>query len=820
MFNCINKSIANSIMQNFRIRKFYFLHLLAAAFFIFSSNQIYAEPVILIKPFTSNDSDKAQIGHAISAQIAYYLNHIEKINIMPDFRRRMYSRLIMSNGMDRNSIESLRSYGISIIISGEFEIINNNIIIKPEIIFLNSNNKKTLADVRGSKEKIGSLVFKVFINITNYLQKNEIFINEKQGSSQSLFNSLTPLFQADFSVFDLLGRGIMIESDDPQEAYKLYKKAQKNSYYYFTLNDRVFHSYYVPYNAYRYKYLYYELSSYEKQRNSVMQDDLINHSVMLSELGTSYRRIGMFGPSLNFLEQSNIFLVQTGRISSLHYAENLVSMGESLIDLEKFTQAHSNFTLAIDMADMPEKENPLFFVRCRIGLANSVAGIGSSRLSLKHYKAAIKTLTDLMLDKSLLMANALANYSLVLYNIGDFQESSLNARKAVSILDSLDLANSLMAATVVNILAASEISSGKYEYALKILKVNEAVLNLTGNIKSQVYGDTVYNIAVSYFLSKKDIDAKRYFKIAADTYNSIGHRKNYIRAKAMTGTVQLDYNFFSLASLPSNGSLGLSAEEDSQLQSYTGVYNYKRHIQRVRSRTYPGRHDDTNIFLKDLFSGTSARSMNDIRSVFLNGNSDIKGKNVVFIDIGPAIANSANPGVTAVTLAEDFPSMQVIGLDLPEQVDIFLTKIDQDKVENVRSYKNLFILSGDGTLPLLDQIQNGNWAWKDRKKPVIDKRAPVVIRMANSIDIYFSWNINRKVLNDIASDFETNPVLIFFNRSILYKASGSNKFKMIGYVSVRGFWHQDELLDRLGEAPYTLIDRSDIIEVNQKKNTQ
>jgi hypothetical protein len=204
--------------------------------------------------------------------------------------------------------------------------------------------------------------------------------------------------------------------------------------------------------------------------------------------------------------------------------------------------------------------------------------------------------------------------------------------------------------------------------------------------------------------------------------------------------------------------------------------------------------------------------MRDIRSVFLNGSHDAKGKNVVFIDIGPAIANDKNPGVTAVTLAEDFPSMQVIGLDLPEQVEIFLTKINPDKVENVKSYKNFFILAGDGTLPLREQIQNGNWAWKDRKKPVIDKQAPVVIRMANSIDIYFPWSINRKVLNDISIDFESNPVLIFFNRSILYKASGSNKFKMIGYVSVRGFWHQDESLDRLGESPYTLIDRSEIRE--------
>jgi hypothetical protein len=781
---------------------------------------VYAEPVILIKPFATSDPGKAHIGYAISTQLSYYLNHLEKINVMPDFRWKMYSRLIMSNGSDLNSAEAFRSFGVNMIITGEFKISGNIITISPEIIFLNSNTRKTIKEISGSREKTGAIVFKAFISIADYLEKNDIITSEQQGSSKTLFNSLSPLFQADYSIFDLFGRGLAVEADDPPEAYRIYKKAQKNSYYYFTLNDRVFYSYYVPYNPNRYKYVNYEIGEYEKQRNSIMPEDLVNASVMLAGLGVYYRHINMFNSSLNFFDQSNKYLIQTKRTSSFHYAENLVSLGESMIDLERFTQAHSNFSLAMDMSDISEKENPLFFARCRIGLANSIVGIGNKRLSLKHYRAAIKILNDLMLEKSLLMANALANYSLVLYNIGDFQESSASARKAVSILDSLDLANSVMASIVVNILAASEISGGKYDYALKILKVNENVLNLTGNTRSQVYCDTVYNIAVAYHLSKREIDANRYFRIAADAYLSIGQRRNYARAKAMTGTVQLNYNFFSLSSLPSNGALGLSSEEDSQLQSYTGVYNYKKHIQKVRSRTYPGRQDDTNIFLKDLFYASNSRAMKEIRSVFLNGSHDVKGKNVFFIDIGPAIANANNPGVTAVSLAEDFPSMQVIGLDLPEQVEIFLTKLEPSKVENVRSYKNLSILAGDGTLPLLEQIQNGNWAWKDRKKPVINKRAPVVIRMANSIDIYFPWNTNKKVFNDIANDFESNPVLIFFNRSILYKAAGSNKFRMIGYVSVRGFWHQDESLDRLGEAPYTLIDRSDIIEINQKKNTQ
>jgi hypothetical protein len=413
-------------------------------------------------------------------------------------------------------------------------------------------------------------------------------------------------------------------------------------------------------------------------------------------------------------------------------------------------------------------------------------------------------------SSSLLSAALNGNLALTRFHMGAYEESAASSGAAYQVLVSLGLDHSAMAADLIGIIAAAGFSSGEFESAVNILKTNAVLLNLIGSTRSVIYSETLHNTAAAYKSMKNHAQADRYYRMAAASARSIGNKSALNMAVSKSGTLRVSREAFHLNSLPSYSPLGMSRDEDRQLSTYTGIFSFSRHSQKVKSRTYPGRHDDTNIFLKDILSNDGEPAMKALRPLFLNGSHDRKGKNLYFIDIGPAIANEKNPGITAVTLSEDFPSMQVIGIDLPDQVDLFLKKINPVKREDVKARKNLHILSGDGTLPLRRQLQYGEWAWKDREAPSINKKSPVVIRMANSIEIYFSWKINRKVIDVIADDFETNPVIIFFNRSILFKPRDSKKYRIIGYVSVRGFWHNDESFDRLGEPPYTLIDRNDI----------
>tara|TARA_Y100001933_G_C18492529_1_gene353090 strand:- start:132 stop:392 length:261 start_codon:yes stop_codon:yes gene_type:complete len=82
--------------------------------------------------------------------------------------------------------------------------------------------------------------------------------------------------------------------------------------------------------------------------------------------------------------------------------------------------------------------------------------------------------------------------------------------------------------------------------------------------------------------------------------------------------------------------------------------------------------------------------------------------------------------------------------------------------------------------------------------------------MANSIDIYLKWYEMEDVLQQLAEELKDSPLLLFFNRSILLKKAGSTIYEVVGYVSIRGFHHNLELLDRGGEPPYTLIDNSSL----------
>jgi hypothetical protein len=83
----------------------------------------------------------------------------------------------------------------------------------------------------------------------------------------------------------------------------------------------------------------------------------------------------------------------------------------------------------------------------------------------------------------------------------------------------------------------------------------------------------------------------------------------------------------------------------------------------------------------------------------------------------------------------------------------------------------------------------------------------VIVRAANSVDIYCSKKNNEDLLLQTAVDFKQNPVLFLYNQSILTKCAGATDWDLLGRVSSRGFNHRTRYIQPYGpafDAPYQL----------------
>jgi hypothetical protein len=186
---------------------------------------------------------------------------------------------------------------------------------------------------------------------------------------------------------------------------------------------------------------------------------------------------------------------------------------------------------------------------------------------------------------------------------------------------------------------------------------------------------------------------------------------------------------------------------------------------------------------------------------------DHQGEGTLFIDIGPGVANQALSAVSSMEIAVDFPKMTVVALDLPEQVAL-MSKISARAKDKLRQFANVIILAGDGLKSLKIQIEDYNRA-NDRKINV-DAARMLIVRAANSIDIYCPWTSNkesncRHALEVMARDFRDKPLLLFFNRSILFKPREQTAYQLLGESSSSGFSHHSDELSRGQEEPYTML---------------
>ncbi|WP_411823161.1 tetratricopeptide repeat protein [Leptospira sp. 'Mane'] len=385
------------------------------------------------------------------------------------------------------------------------------------------------------------------------------------------------------------------------------------------------------------------------------------------------------------------------------------------------------------------------------------------------------------------------------YDLKAYSESSDFLQKSRSLLFEKQLTNHELNFLILQLQAAVLYKQGKVNEAKLLWEEITASRLLLPSEDKIFYRESLYGLALIY--QQKGANAE-----------SEGSYRNYTRLTPYSQIQTLsndplvpDYIYPGILSSPD---LSLfTGMEESVIRSYTGRYIFSGQEEEIRARTYENRLEDTNEFLRDLlekdFFGTPAlASLKE--DIFPGKHSYEKGENVVFLDIGPALNNPDAPGITSQSVAFHFPKMDVVLWELPKEVDLFLKKVPMDKKEQLYSFGNIRILAADGVGSFkTEYYEPKNWILSNRSIPSI-KNKTVIMRAANSIDIYETFAKIQPHFQDIATELKDNPVLYFFNRSILLKPKGQSKFTLIGYQSIRGFHHNFQSLDRNGEPPYTL----------------
>lgn len=394
------------------------------------------------------------------------------------------------------------------------------------------------------------------------------------------------------------------------------------------------------------------------------------------------------------------------------------------------------------------------------------------------------------------------NLALVLYKLGRYEGAiSLLQEQRKKIFET-SIPNFDIALQSLLLYGAAQYAEGNWSITKSIW---ESILNAksTYAIEDKLYyRQTLFNISI-LSLQRKNLEQsetfyKQYVKLSP--YGQILPLPT--DANFEIGKVVYPYTW----SYP-NGSL-FSDLEEKTIRSYTGRYLFQTQDEEIRARTYENRLEDTNLFLDDLLNPSAYLSKPMLilrKSLFGDLKLHERGNQIVFLDIGPALNHPDYPGVTSQAVAKHFPKMEVVLWELPGEVDLFLKKVKTELKEKLYGFSNIRILSADGVGDFQTEYNDPNhWILRNRPIPSL-KHKTIVIRAANSIDIYEPYTKIQPHFQNLGKELKDNPVLYFFNRSILLKPKGKEKFILIGNQSIRGFHHNFQSLDRNGEPPYSIL---------------
>lgn len=606
----------------------------------------------------------------------------------------------------------------------------------------------------------------------------------------SMWNSDTQLRAArvvrpQYDSLQAFARGMEAEAGRPEEATLYYRQALA-----------IDPDFVLPYARLFYTVYYAQILPNAAELDIATQNRvrLDHHSTFwlalaFRDLGSRALKNGAMPAAEAYFRRSLALLAHDQQDATLPGALALFGLGDAALKGRNSMTALYNFHAAEQALESGGAEKSFLHLAGKVRLGAAYLLDGKPGLAAHSYERASEAANALGLQGSPSHAMILANTGLLAMRQRNAPEALKNYDMALEILR-----NHRMSQTTLYLAIAAH-RGNALRLLGEIARAEETFNQVIGESKvlgleqSVVSAEAMYSNGVLSMV-RGDVMRAQYLMISAQT------------TMARLGNNRAAPDYLPVEML--SGGDGLySADELRLLSSYCGAFSYASHARWIQARTYEGRLDDTNVFLKDLLDARKrdSEALSLLRGKFLPG-ADPSGRGVVFIDIGPAIANLTNPGVTAVSLARDFPSMQVIALDLPEQVDIFNTAVLPYLRNRVLGFPNLHIFAGNGIQPLAAQFQApAGWVKQQKIDP---KGAAIVIRAANSIDIYESWETNKNALDRIAADYTESPIIYLFNRSILFKPAGSQRFNIIGILSMAGFDHMFETFNRRGESAYLL----------------
>ncbi|TGM63004.1 tetratricopeptide repeat protein [Leptospira meyeri] len=396
---------------------------------------------------------------------------------------------------------------------------------------------------------------------------------------------------------------------------------------------------------------------------------------------------------------------------------------------------------------------------------------------LSRYDAALSLLKD---QRQIIMDESLANHDIALYSY--------------------------------NLYAATLYKSGKWSIAKSVWESIVNAKSIYGIEEKPYHRFALFNLAVLSKLRNNPEQTETYYKqyVRLSPYGQIVDLPSVDRFEI--GKSIYPYTWDK----PNPNSF--TELEERTIRSYTGRYLFNGQDEEIRARTYENRLEDTNLFLDDLLNTKAflSKPMSALRKTLFGDLKRFeKGNQIVFFDIGPALNHPEFPGVTSLAVAKHFSGMEVVLWELPGEVDLFLKKVKPELKDRLYSFPNIRILSGDGVGEFQSVYTDPkNWILRNRPIPNL-KGKTIIIRAANSIDIYEPYTKILPHFLNIGSELKANPILYFFNRSILLKPAGKEKFILIGNQSIRGFHHNFQSLDRNGEPPYSILPFTVSEEVNQ-----
>ncbi|MEQ8350936.1 MAG: hypothetical protein RH862_05595 [Leptospiraceae bacterium] len=747
-------------------------------------------PVTLaILPFSSeeNSAELQRFSLGLTSLTRSYLIGYEKLQVIDP--------LGIHLSLDQEKyLQRVRQLGARFILTGKLARENGRYSIVVELRDLRSNRSATSDEIIAPASVLGTLPYDITLRMDELALEMDLRNGDSPWISRRERDQSDRRFKPSIDAFQDFSQGAYRELFSAGQAIHYYNRALSIEPYFREARDRVF-----------------RLQNLSNAQRAAGFRQTTSHALVLMRrnqvdpmvVALTYQDFGRKALSRDrtlaskWFQESNRWLYLEGRYKSSYYADNQNTIGSVYLYQFKANEAYTRFQSAYQLQRDLGLDQSLSGLESHMNLACVYAMRKEHPKSLQHLAAAQRLARDLNPGPAIL---AIMHYNegVIHYSRGIYPRAIESSRKARDFLIEANMANSPLHLSVLLNINASLLYQRRYDDALRISDAIAVRARSIGETNYPPYRYALHNTAFALQKLGRSLEAAQALRLA--NYSGYGPGR------------PLYETFLSIHEVPEGSTLFNTSSEESQVASYTGAFNMQYHQQSVRSRTYPGRQDDTNILLRDiLYPRKKDPGLQYLRDHWLEGKSDLEGDGILFIDVGPGLANVRWPAVTTQSMARDFRRMDVVALDLPEQVRLFQTQVPSYKKNELLAHSNLRIVGADGRDSLITVFSDAKrWPIRDRGPVELQSGRPVMIRMANSIDIYLKWYEMEDVLHQLAEDLEDNPLLICFNRSILLKKAGSTDFEVVGYVSIRGFHHNLELLDRGGEPPYTLIDNSSL----------